>query len=135
MTRWILVGLLVVMAFVTVFKRSTPWTGGDFKAAVSASEKDGKPMVAIFGADWCGYCHKLQDETLPDERVKEALAPYRVVKIDGDTSDGKAMMAKYGVQGLPTVLFLNADGVIIERVTGFMEPDQFLQVLKVVGSL
>jgi thiol:disulfide interchange protein len=133
MTRWILVGLLVVMAFVTVFKRSTPWVGQDFAAAVAESAKDRKPVVAVVGADWCTYCHKFQDETLPDKRVKEALAKYRVVLVDGDTAEGKGMMSRYGVQALPTILFLDPDGVIVERLTGFVEPDQFVQAIEIIG--
>jgi thioredoxin:protein disulfide reductase len=130
MTRWIVVGLLIVMAFVTVFRRSTPWVGEDLNAALSNSAKDKMPVVAVVGAEWCTFCHKFQDQTLPDKEVKAALKDWRLTLVDGDSLEGKKTVERYQVGGLPTILFLDSSGTEIERVVGFLPPSDFVKAIE-----
>lgn len=117
------------MAFVTVFRRSTPWKGEDLTAALASSSKDNKPVVAVVGADWCGFCHKFQDRTLPNDLVQKELKDWRVTLVDGDSAEGKKTVQKYSVGGLPTILFLDTDGSEVNRVVGFVEPEDFVRAI------
>lgn len=84
-------------------------------------------MVAIVGADWCHFCHELQDKTLPDPAVKKALEGWNVVLVDGDSEEGKEVSTRYQVGGLPTTLFLDADGSEIHRLVGFVPAEDFVR--------
>jgi hypothetical protein len=58
---------------------------------------------------------------LSDEKVKEALAPFARLVIDG--SDRKNMQAlghfkAFGVRGLPTLIFLNGAGEQVAKLEG-----------------
>lgn len=132
MTRWILVGLLVVSAVVIGVKHgagSGPWKGEDFSAAMAQAAPAHQPVVAIIGADWCEFCHKLEDETMPDAKVKAALAKWKIVHVDGDSKSGKEITAKYGVDGFPTILFLDDRGNELNRVVGFVDADDMVKAV------
>ena len=46
----------------------------NLNSAFKLSGETGKPMLVLFGAEWCGYCHKQDAETLSDPAVRRALA-------------------------------------------------------------
>lgn len=46
------------------------------------------------------------------------------VRLDTEKS-GKRLAAEYGVQSLPTVLFLDADGVVMHQLVGYYAPKDF----------
>jgi thioredoxin:protein disulfide reductase len=63
-------------------------------------------------------------------------AHFLTVKVDGtnELDEVSQLYERYGVTGLPTVLFINSEGKILNdpRVTGFLGPDKFLVELKKV---
>ena len=71
-----------------------------------------------FGANWCGWCHKLHDLFKKDRKIAKVLMyDYEVVLIDVDRIDGKQHNVKvnerYGNPtklGLPVLVVLDADG-------------------------
>jgi thiol:disulfide interchange protein DsbD len=56
--------------------------------------------------------------------------------VDATKSDDAldALMERFGVEGLPTVAFVSSGGQVLPapRVTGFLEPDSFVQEMKKV---
>ena len=52
----------------------------------------------------------------------------RVVPVSLDVDgDGRDLSARYSVEGLPTILVLDADGREIGRIPGYMPPTGFLE--------
>lgn len=98
----------------------------NFKEARQTASKAGKPLLVDFGADWCGFCKKLDRETFGDEAVIRFLRQYFVaVKVD---TDAEPELAKeYKVTGLPTVVVLSPGGEELRRVVGFRPPDGFIE--------
>jgi len=89
------------------------------------------PVIVDFWAPWCGPC-KMVAPTL-DKIAKEQAGKLLVAKVNTDENPEWAM--KFGVQGIPTMLFV-ADGKIVHRQVGALpEPrlrqtiSQFLEVL------
>jgi len=90
------------------------------------------PVVVDFWAPWCGPC-RMVAPTL-DKLAKEYSGKLLVAKVN--TDENPEWMMKYGIQGIPTMLFV-AGGKIIHRQVGALpEPmlrdivAQFLDVVK-----
>jgi thioredoxin 1 len=90
------------------------------------------PVIVDFWAPWCGPC-RMVAPTL-DKLAKEYAGKLLVAKVNTDENAEWAM--KYGVQGIPTMLFV-ANGKIVHRQVGALpEPmlreivTQFIDVVK-----
>jgi len=99
----------------------------DMTAALERARTEGKPVLVNFYADWCVWCKRLESTTLRDAKVASVLQN-RVVplslNVDGD---GKELSNEYQVDGLPTIIVLDADGRELGRIPGYMPPDSFLE--------
>lgn len=113
--------------------------------ALVEAKHDHKRVLLQFGANWCGWCHKLHDLFKSDKEIaRELLYEYVVVPIDVDRVDGKphnkAVIEKYGnpvKHGLPVLVILDEDGKQLHtQDTGKLEegdhhvPAKVLEVLK-----
>lgn len=94
------------------------------------------PVIVDFWAPWCGPC-KMVAPTL-EKLAKEYSGKLLVAKVNTDDNPEWAM--KYGVQGIPTMLFV-ASGKLIHRQVGALpEPmlrdivSQFLDVVQNVKA-
>jgi thiol:disulfide interchange protein len=98
-----------------------------------AKERNTLVMVD-FWAEWWGPCKRLINETFPDPKVKERLDQLVVLKLDVD-NEGAELARHFNVRGIPLILFFNPEGEIVHRVSGFLEPEPFIEeIKKAVGS-
>lgn len=69
-------------------------------------EADG-PVLVYFSADWCAICSKIERRVFPDPRVVEALAAFRLVKVDLTRLDAEreALIKELRVAGPPSMVF------------------------------
>lgn len=93
-----------------------------------------KPAVVDFYADWCLSCKELEHETLSNPEVAAKLAQVATLRVDATNVDDpkvSALIDKYGIVGLPTVLFLDSNGNEIKaaRVEGAVKKEKFLKSL------
>ena len=84
----------------------------------------------IFLASWCGYCQKLERNTLPDGAVRAELAALNFRRVNPDTAEGKGMAARYGVGGFPTTVIVDANGNVITKIVGYQDPTPFVASLR-----
>ena len=98
--------------------------GTSLEAAKAESKKSGKPILVDFYTDWCGWCTRLDETTYQDDRIKLLGQEVIPVRLDAE-GDSKALAEKYKIEAYPTLLFLDASGKEIERVTGYEDGDDF----------
>lgn len=99
----------------------------NFQEAKALSQRTGKPILAIFGASWCSWCHKLERETLTDPSVKAVMMKYVYVKVDADSD--RSTVNQFDVGGLPTTII--TDGTkSIKRENGFMDTRKMVGFLQ-----
>jgi thiol:disulfide interchange protein DsbD len=108
-------------------------------AAVASSVAAGRPVMVEFSADWCLPCHELELNTFANERVVAAAHRFDRYHVDltkYDTPESEATRKRFDIHGVPTVVFLGANGKEIPgtRVEGFMAPDAFLGQLRKGGG-
>jgi thiol-disulfide isomerase/thioredoxin len=97
-----------------------------FDAACQKAKKDGKVVMVDFYTTWCAPCKMLDKQTWHDEAVGKWLRAKTVaLKIDAEKE--KELAARYQVNAYPTLLFLKPDGKEMDRLAGFLEPQDFLK--------
>lgn len=112
-------------------------------AALAVAQRDNTRVLVQWGANWCGWCIKL-DATLKSDKdlAREVLYEYEVVHVDiGKWDKHLALVEKYGADikehGVPFWTILDGDGkVLANQATGPLEkgdahdPQKVLAVLK-----
>ena len=159
-TGWVFRILFLVAAMISVKPLQT-WVWGEsqapsavenkavshveFKKVKSEAElqqalaENNKPLVMLdLYADWCVACKEFEKETFSDSSVQKAFGDILLLQVDmtKNSEENRALMTKYKVLGLPTILFFNRDGKEIEgsRVNGFMPPVEFLQWIEKISK-
>jgi thioredoxin 1 len=79
------------------------------------------PVIVDFWAPWCNPC-KMIAPTL-DKLAKEMENKLIVAKVN--TDDHAEWMQKFGIQGIPTLLFVS-DGKVVHRQVGAL-PEKMLR--------
>lgn len=103
------------------------------EAAYESSLNKNERMVVDFYADWCIPCKELDAQTYSDAQVMQELMRFSCYKVDMTQSASPSteqLRSKFKIIGMPTVLVINAHGEEVERLTGFVGPDRFLEILK-----
>ena len=104
-------------------------TDAEFEKVVLKSEL---PVIVDFWAPWCGPC-RMVAPTL-EKLAREKAGKLVVAKVNTDENSEWAI--KYGVQGIPTMLFISGGKVVHQQVGALPEPmlrqvlDQFLTVVE-----
>ena len=159
-TGWVFRILFLVAAMISVKPLQT-WVWGEtstpsavenkavshveFKKVKSEAElqqalaENNKPLVMLdLYADWCVACKEFEKETFSDPSVQKAFGDMLLLQVDmtKNSEENRALMTKYKVLGLPTILFFNQDGKEIEgsRINGFMPPVEFLQWIEKISK-
>ena len=159
-TGWLFRILFLVAAMISV-KPLQAWVWGEssaqsavenklvshveFKQVKSEAElqqalaENNKSLVMLdLYADWCVACKEFEKETFSDPSVQKAFGDMLLLQIDmtKNSEENRALMTKYKVLGLPTILFFNQDGKEIEgsRVNGFMPAVEFLQWIEKISK-
>jgi thiol:disulfide interchange protein DsbD len=131
--------LLGVMTIATMPKAKAMVAFEPFTAeALAADLSQGRTAMIDFSADWCAPCHELERFTFTDSRVRVMARSFRTYHVDltrYDSPESKALKQRYGITGVPTVVFLGPDGqeVVEARVEGFLPPDHFIERMKYAG--
>lgn len=108
------------------------------EALDNALAKNPKSIVMLdLYADWCVACKEFEKHTFSDEKVQQAFENVLLLQVDmtKNSEENKAIMSRYQVLGLPTILFLDAQGNELagSRVTGFIDATAFLEWMKKIG--
>ena len=94
------------------------------------SLKNNERMIVDFYADWCIPCKELDALTFSDPRVLERLEKFTTYKVDMTktlSDETEALRIKFKIIGMPTVLIINSKGEEVERLTGFVNADEFFE--------
>lgn len=106
---------------------SFPWEH-DFETARAIAQATGRPIMIDFWATWCGPCKMMNAKTFPDPRVIEKSAAVVPLKQDVDR-EGRQLAERYKITGYPTILFIDADGNVQDKIVGAMPAAPFAEKL------
>jgi len=87
-----------------------------YRQGTQAAHEQGKPMLLFFTAEWCGYCHAMERETLRDPQIVALSKQFVCVIVDADAEPDVCRL--FRVRGYPTVQFISPRGVALNRLVG-----------------
>lgn len=126
---WI-VGLLLL--FCAAARGDEPAPGvqwqTDLLKARALAEKTDRPLLIVFGADWCLFCKKMEATTLTDSKlVKEINTAFVPVHLDFDAQ--KRVADALEIEAIPCTVVLSIDADILARHDGFATVPEYRKTL------
>jgi uncharacterized protein YyaL (SSP411 family) len=107
---------------------TTPeWT--DFNETVFIKAKREHKLVLLhLGANWCHWCHVMEETTYEDPRVVDYLNKnFIVCKEDHDKRQD--LTSLYSEYGWPATIIFDSNGNELLKQAGFIDPDRFIALL------
>src|ERR1019366_1234842 len=108
--------------------------------ALAVAKKENKRVLLQFGANWCGWCHKLHKLCQTDAEIAAKLKEsFVVVLVDVNQGHNGDINKKYGNPagfGLPAIVILDADGrALTTQDSGKLEQGDHHDPKKVLAFL
>ncbi|MFY0643585.1 MAG: DUF255 domain-containing protein [Bacteroidia bacterium] len=124
----------LLLAFMTVGMLSShapSATGIEFyhnlEEAKKIAKKENKMIFLDGYASWCGPCKMMDKRVFQNQQVAHFYnANFINVKIDMDKN--VKLRNEYKIRAYPTLLYLNADGSVIQKKVGFHDSGDFLKL-------
>lgn len=106
-----------------------PWLTSISSAQKKAKEKNELIFVDLF-ADWCGWCHRMEQEVFPSEVFQNATDNKVLLRLNTeDNADGTKIAQQYSITSLPTFLLLTPDLTVAGVIRGYFPAKPFVEAL------
>ena len=102
----------------------------DPREGFKTAREEMKPMLVFFFLSNCVNSKRMLETTFQDAEIKRLSRNFVCVFMDGATDT--AFCELYNVQGFPTILILNSQGVEMDRLSGRQTTEQLLLKMHVV---
>lgn len=100
---------------------------------LTAAQASKQPVIIDFYADWCAACHELDKKTFRDPQFIATAKNKNIVLLRFDatrnTPELEILKARYQIVGLPTVIFYNSQGELLDslRINEFKPAFDFIE--------
>ncbi len=119
-----------VLGSLMVNAQSVQWQRLDANV-FNLAKKENKPVLLHLAANWCHWCHVMEEKTYQNKQVVEYLNKHFIVcKEDHDLRPDLAN--KYRDYGWPATIIFSKDGKELFKNAGYIEAKEFLNILKKV---
>jgi len=104
-----------------------------YKEAINLSIKKDKRVMLFITKPSCLWCKKMKRLTFTDRQViKEVNENYISIELSKNSSEIPSNLL---VKRVPTTQFISKDGILIKKVTGYWNAEDFLSWLSDVKKL
>lgn len=136
-----LVGSGILVGSLASLAQAAPPAGGaagskiqwqkNLKTAQKLAIQQNKPLMIVFGASWCTYCHKLDRETFGDKRVS-TIVEQEFIPVHLDFDKEHKIAKILDVERLPCTVFLTPQADLLLRTEGYANVKDFQTTMSAV---
>lgn len=101
----------------------------NLKSAYKIARSQDKPLLILFSASWCTYCHKLIRESLGDKKMV-AFVEQQFVPVLLDFDKDNAVAKVLEVESLPCTIVLSPEADLLLQVNGFQKTAPYRETLQ-----
>lgn len=112
---------------------STPpgWLS-DLDAGMKLAKESNQLILLDIYIPTCPYCKKLHKEVYPDEEFKSAAKNFIKVSLNGENN--LDVVERFDVRGTPTIVFLDKNGYVLKKFSGYAPKDEFIKIMNHVSK-
>lgn len=108
--------------------QSIAFEKGSWKNILARAKTEKKLIFVDIYTTWCGPCKMLDQQVFTDKQVAGTYNAFFInYKADAERGEGMTLAQQYNVRAYPTALFIDGDGQLIDRWTGFIPAVLFKQ--------
>jgi thioredoxin-related protein len=105
--------------------------GKTFEQLLARAKKENKIIFMDCYTTWCGPCKRLAAEVFPREEVGNYFnSKFINAKFDMEKGEGVLIAAEFGVRAYPTLLWIDGNKKVVNRVVGLVDPQTLLAAAK-----
>lgn len=124
MKRFALAVAVIVLLVPQTF--ASTWNKSYADAMKKAKSANQLVFVDLF-ADWCGWCHRMEQEVFPSEVFQKATDKMVLLRLNTeDGGDGTRFAQKFNVTSLPTFLILTPQDTVAGVLRGYAPAKEFV---------
>ena len=119
----------LLLATIMAYAQGLKFDESNFATLQKKAKAENKLIFVDAYAEWCGPCKLMAKNVFTQQAVGNYYnANFINAKIDMEKGEGRELAKKYKVMAYPTYLFINGNGEIIHRVTGYYEAPDFIKI-------
>lgn len=102
-----------------------------WKEVLALARKENKLIFLDAYASWCGPCAYMQKDVFPAAAAGAYFNAHFInVKLDMEKGEGPLLSEQLNLTAYPTLYFLNAEGEVVHKYVGALEPGEFVALGK-----
>ncbi len=109
---------------------SKPQQGSTSPAKQTPVDGSSRPMLLVFSRDYCAPCQVMKPWV---EELSAETRGVDVVTVNVDRKAHEHIGAFFKISAVPTLIYLQGDGVIARRTDGLAKKAQMIAVLQELG--
>ncbi len=123
--------LIAAMAPALAVAEEVPWL--ELQKALAEQNTKAKPIVIFFHLTYCGRCKEMKRKVYSDAEVIQRLKS-QFIPAEVDLAKQEALGKKYGIDYIPTHVFLAPDSKEVLREKGVISLADYLLMLDYVAG-
>lgn len=131
----IISGISIICSIAISAQESIQFQELPFKDIIAKAKKEKKLVFIDAYAAWCGPCKMMEKNIFTQKSVSDYYNTNFInARFDMEKGEGREIASKFGVRSYPTYLFLNGEGELVSRNTGYMEEGLFVAMAQDINS-